>query len=398
MIFEEYGINLSLIESRLSKRDKGDYEFLIVCEEKADKLDTVLDKLKEKAKYVQVLSPPSEKKTIPWFPRKIKDTDTLARSIVGYGADFEADYPGFADLAYHARRKEFADIAFNYKYGTPIPRVTYTINEIKTWGTVFGKVTELFPTHACREFNHMFPLLVENCGYREDNIPQLEDVSNFLKDRTGFTLRPSAGLISSRDFLAALAFRVFHCSQYIRHGSNPWYTPEPDICHELIGHVPMFADPNFAQFSQDIGLASLGAPDEYLEKLSTCYWFIVEFGMCIQNGQRKAYGAGLLSSFGELQYCLTDKPELKPFDPAKMAVQKYPVEGFQPVYFIAESFEDAKNKMRQYTSSIPRPFLLRYDPYTQSVEVLEKKTQLKELAQSIRGDLNILIGAVDKVS
>ena len=98
--------------------------------------------------------------------------------------------------------------------GEPIPKVEYTKLEIETWGHVFRELVQLFPTHACREYNHIFQLMVDNCGYREDNIPQLEDVSKFLNDCTGFTLRPTAGLLSSRDFLAGLAFRVFHTTQY----------------------------------------------------------------------------------------------------------------------------------------------------------------------------------------
>ncbi|XP_063403724.1 protein henna-like isoform X1 [Mytilus trossulus] len=396
-IFEKHRVNLHHIESRPSKQDKALYAFFVSCDNKTGGLKEAIQELKEKSTTFSILSRDSDKDAIPWFPRKIVELDRFANQILSYGSELDSDHPGFTDKIYRARRKEFADIAFNYKHGQEIPRVTYTPAEIKTWGTIFRELTKLYPTHACREFNHIFPLLCDNCGFKEDNLPQLQDISNFLQDCTGFRLRPVAGLLSSRDFLAGLAFRVFHSTQYIRHGSKPMYTPEPDICHEVLGHVPLFADPSFAQFSQEIGLASLGAPDEYIQKLATCYWFTVEFGLCRQNGEIKAYGAGLLSSFGELQYCVSDKPETRSFEPAKTAEQQYPITEFQPIYYVADSFDSAKDKMRAFASTIPRPFSVRYNPYTLCVEVIDSKDQIINLTKTIKGDLSLLEDALAKL-
>ncbi|XP_026877396.2 phenylalanine-4-hydroxylase isoform X2 [Electrophorus electricus] len=398
-LFEDKGINLTHIESRPSRINKHEYEFFISLDSACSKdLDEAIRSLREQISgQVHELTRNKQKDTVPWFPTHIQDLDRFANQILSYGSELDADHPGFKDPVYRARRKEFADIAYNYRHGQPIPRVEYTEEERATWSTVFRELKTLYPTHACHEHNRVFPLLEKYCGYHKDNIPQLEDVSKYLQSCTGFRIRPVAGLLSSRDFLAGLAFRVFHSTQYIRHNSKPMYTPEPDVCHELLGHVPLFADLSFAQFSQEIGLASLGAPDEYIEKLATVYWFTLEFGLCRQGNDLKAYGAGLLSSFGELKYSLTDTPKILPFEPEKTCLQKYPITEFQPVYFVADSFEDAKQKVRRFASIIPRPFFVRYNAYTQSIEVLDSTQQLQNLAESISGEMGILCSALQKM-
>jgi len=401
-IVRKHNINMTRIESRPSKSTKFDYEFSLDFEIHAgneDKVEKMLQEIKDTGVEVRRLSGGSSNVSeVPWFPRKISDLDQFAHKVMEMGEELEADHPGFTDEVYRQRRKDIVKIAGEYRHGQEIPRINYTEQEIATWGIVYKNLKKLFATHACKQHRYIIPLLEQNCNYSETNIPQLQDISEFLKECTGFTLRPVAGLLSSRDFLNGLAFRVFHATQYIRHHIRPLYTPEPDVCHELLGHVPLFADPDFADFSQEIGLASLGASDEDIQKLSTCYWFTVEYGLCKENGGVRAFGAGLLSSFGELEYCLTDKPQLKPFDPFEACKQTYPITEYQPLYFVAESFQSAQEKMRVFAETLSRPFSLRYNPYTQSIDILDTKDKLVNVANSIKAQASSLAAALNRMS
>lgn len=135
----------------------------------------------------------------------------------------------------------------------------------------------------------------------------------------------------------------------------------------------MFANRDFCDFSQEIGLASLGASDDDIAKLASCYWFSVEFGLCRENASIKAYGAGLLSSFGEIEYACknsggtSNKPKILPWDPNVASVTTFPITDYQPVYFLAESLKSAKKSMRKYCEDLQRPFFAQYNSQTETV-------------------------------
>lgn len=333
------------------------------------------------------------------FPRHISQLDQCNHLLIKYEPELDPTHPGFHDLEYRQRRKEVAQIAFDYKYGQAIPEVNYNAKEIETWKFIYIRLKDAYEKYACKQHNEAIRQLEIGCGYSPNAIPQLQRVSEFLERRTGWRLRPAAGLLSARDFLASLAFRVFQTTQYIRHWGNPEHSVEPDCIHELMGHIPMLCDPSFAQFSQELGLASLGASDEQIEKFATLYWFTVEFGLCREGGQLKCYGAGLLSSYGEMEHALeSNKPALKEFVPEETAIETYDDAEYQVSYYVAQSFDDAKMKIKQYANKhLNRDFELVYDPYSCSVMVLDSLDGLDLFADSIKSDIMHLSSAISKL-
>ena len=254
------------------------------------------------------------------------------------------DHPGAADEEYRTRRDYIASLAKNFRETGVITDVDYTDEEQGVWRYVAGELEELQERFA----SPFYLRAKRDLGMSNDRIPQLSEMNRRLKELTGFRLAPIEGLVETRGFLSWLSYRTMLSTQYIRHHSRPEYTPEPDIVHEAIGHIPMFTNPNFADYSQFIGHGARIATDKQLEELGRLYWFTVEFGMVEHEGDIKAYGAGLLSSFGELEHAFSDKVDRRPFNLEQVINTSYDYSEMQPILYVIPSYAELKEVTRKY--------------------------------------------------
>ena len=283
------------------------------------------------------------------IPRKfLSINDVNHRNILGFGSQLAPGHPGFNDKLYKYRRHEIGKLAYKYTLDKPIPNVKYTKKEHDVWNKVLTHLKDEFPKHACEKYLKFYPLF----DFSDDVIPQLEDVSNVLHSHSGWRIRPVSGLLHPREFLGGLAYKYFHSTQYVRHSSNPMYTPEPDVCHELIGHIPMLADKDFADFVQSIGKASLEASDEQIWHLTKIYWYMVEFGVIRESESVKAFGAGILSSYGEMAHMASGNAKIISFNPNDPQPKMNYKDGYQQQYFILDTFEDAQAMIEDYISQM----------------------------------------------
>lgn len=259
----------------------------------------------------------------------------------------ELDHPGANDLAYRERRDYIASCARKFRETGNITDVDYTAREQRVWRYVAEELEELQQKYA----SPFYLRAKKDLEIRTDRIPQLTEMNRRLKELTGFRLAPIEGLVETRGFLSWLSYRVMLCTQYIRHHSQPAYTPEPDIVHEAIGHIPMFTNPNFADYSQFVGHGARIANEQQLAELGRLYWFTIEFGLVEHEGDIKAYGAGLLSSFGELEHAFSDKVERRPFDLEEVINHEFTYSDMQKILYVIPSYAELKEQTRKYIES-----------------------------------------------
>ena len=178
-------------------------------------------------------------------------------------------------------------------------------------------------------------------GIRPDSVPDLSEVNARLLERTGWSAVPVRGFIPAREFFACLARRRFPTTITVRPRQQLDYLPEPDIFHDVFGHVPLHADPVFADFLQRFGaVAAAAKSDEDVEKMARLFWFTVEFGLVREDGAVKVYGSGLISSAGDAANALGPACDRRPFSLDAVLAQPYEIDRLQDVLFVVESFDD----------------------------------------------------------
>ena len=245
--------------------------------------------------------------------------------------ELASDHPGASDPVYRERRNVIAARALAWEPGTSPPRIEYTEAEHDVWRIVCRELAPKHVKYACREFQDAAAAL----QLPTDHIPQLDEVTARLKPLTGFEYHPAAGLVPLREFYGSLGDRVFHSTQYVRHGAMPLYTPEPDLIHEVVGHGNLLASARFAEIKRQAGLAAQRVEtDEALQFLADVFWFTIEFGVMREDGEVRAYGAGILSSYGEIEEFRG--ADLRPLDLLEMGTLEYDITKYQPVLFCAD--------------------------------------------------------------
>lgn len=244
------------------------------------------------------------------------------------------DHPGFGDPVYGARRNHIASLSMDWRPGQSIPLVAYTEAEQGVWRIVCRELAAKHERLACVEYREAMAAL----ALPTTRIPQLDEVGALLSPLTGFTYHPAPGLVAFDDFYGSLADGVFHSTQYIRHHAQPLYTPEPDLIHEVIGHGGVLASPKLAELNRLAGAAARrletqAARDFY----SHVFWFTIEFGVVWEGGALRAYGAGLLSSYGEIEEFRS--AEVRPLSIGEMGTLGYDITRYQPILFAADGLE-----------------------------------------------------------
>jgi len=212
----------------------------------------------------------------------------------------------------------------------------YTAEEHSVWALLYERrMASLRHTGS-----HLFLEGAERIGLGPDRVPDLADVNRRLGPRTGWAAVPVAGFLPARQFFACLAERRFPTTVTVRPRAQLDYLPEPDIFHDVFGHVPLHAHPVFSSLLQRFGAtACLADTEQQVQAMARLFWFTVEFGLIREPGGTKVYGSGLISSQGDAANALGPRCDRRPFSLDAVLGQAFAIDRLQSVLFVIDSFD-----------------------------------------------------------
>jgi len=264
------------------------------------------------------------------------DAQTMVTPPDATELELEPGHPGEGDEGYIRRRKELFALCRKHRLerlGPPM--IAYTPEETRIWREVSPKLDELHIKHA----SQIYLKAKRELAITRDEIPQLKHLSDRVQRETNVHLVPAEGALPYRTFYEYIGERGFPVTQFIRHGSHPEFTPEPDMIHDCLGHVPPLMNRDYAELLTLVGKAVSTTANGYqVLALSGLRWFSIEFGLMEEAGETKVFGAGILSSTGEIPYSL-HSPEVtrRPFVTDVVINTDYDPSRMQDNLFVAPS-------------------------------------------------------------
>ncbi len=229
----------------------------------------------------------------------------------------------------------------------------YTAENQETWRVLYDRQMAYLANNA----SEVYLSGARSINLVRDHIPYLEgpqSVNKFLMPLTGWQSKAVPGYLPAKAFFACLARREFPTTIVIRSRESIDYLPEPDIFHDIFGHVPLHADPIFADFLQTYGKAAVSTDDpHHTERLARLFWFTVEFGLIRDGGRNRLYGSGLISSPGESAHALDSKDvDRRPFDLETVCNTSFEIDHYQPILYVLESFDQLRDAMNTYAQRL----------------------------------------------
>jgi len=220
----------------------------------------------------------------------------------------------------------------------------YTPEKHEVWAELVRRRRPQLNAHACREYLEGYEII----GLEDDRLPNLSAITSRLKPRTGWSTTPVSGFLPSDAFFEMLAARMFPTTTWLRSRDSLEYTPEPDIFHDVFGHVPMHAHRVFADFLQHYGSVCSEIRDAtVLERLGRLFWYTVEFGLIREKGHMKVYGSGIISSHGECTNVIEGGCEIRDFSLNEVLDTPVKVDRIHNRLFAIDSFNQIYEAMHQ---------------------------------------------------